>query len=560
MQFLESVADLRALIEVMPNPVFIKDRNHRIVLVNTAACDFVGRSREDLLADDDFELFASNDVFGFDEADDEVFATGGVVEREEQVTDGSGEVRYVITRKQSAILGGAEHLVAVVSDVTAYREAEAQSRFLRYYDSLTGLPNGALSSAHFDQAFSKRPDQCALLLIDLDRFQAVNDRYGFPAGDELLIQFGRRLLGVVRACDTVARLGGDSFSILLTEMNAGTSTDDICQRVLDVASEVFHLSDVCVQVEASIGVAPAEHDAVAPIEMKRRADVALHQAKADGRGCWCVYSDELDRRFRHRQATEADLREALVAGTGIEIYYQPLVTIASGDVMGFEALARWRHPTRGMVMPDDFIPVAEASGLIGPLGDLVLRRACMDAAAWDPPLRLSVNVSPVQFVQGDLVATVSRALEESGLDPDRLELEITEGVLIDDANGTLALLTRIREFGVKIVLDDFGSGFSSLQYLRHFPFHKVKIDKSFIADMMDNAEAVAIVEAVLSLSRILNMEVVAEGVETSDQLELLRNLGCTQAQGYLISRPMPIDNFVGSVLKDERMIGRMAAA
>ncbi|WP_076070954.1 putative bifunctional diguanylate cyclase/phosphodiesterase [Sphingomonas montana] len=558
MRFPGSIDDIQAVLEVLPNPVVVKNRLHRIVLVNDAACTFLERPRAELLALNDYELFPADEVRSFHAADDLVFANGDVVEREEQVTDGTGIVRHVITRKQRVCLNGTDYLIAVVSDVTAYRAAEARSHYLTFYDTLTGLPNGALSKEHLDQAFARGPERCAILIVDLDHFQTVNDSHGFSAGDELLIQFGQRLRGVVPACDAVARLGGDAFSVLLTDVDTGADIEEICRRILVAGSEPFTLSNALVRIGVSIGVAFPQDEPVTPLEMKRRADIALHQAKADGRGRWCAYSDELDRRFRHRRSTESDLREALTTGAGIEVYYQPLVSIASGEVTGYEALARWRHPTRGMVMPDDFIPIAETSGLIVPLGEMVLRKACLDAACWDAKLRLAVNVSPIQFLHGDLVATIRQTLDDTGFDPNRLELEITEGVLIDDANGTLALLNRIRALGVKIVLDDFGSGYSSLNYLRHFPFHKVKIDRSFITDMMNNDEAVAIVEAVLSLSKTLNMEVVAEGVETTHQLDLLRVLGCTQAQGYLISRPMPIDHFFGKTA-DAEMCADVAA-
>jgi diguanylate cyclase (GGDEF)-like protein/PAS domain S-box-containing protein len=548
MQFPGSIDDLQALLEVIPNPVIVKNRAHQIILVNSAACVFLGRSKEELITLSDYEMFPAEQVRGFHDSDDRVFSSGGIDEREEQVTDGQGAVRHVITRKQSATLNGSLYLVAVISDVTAYRESQAQNRNLVLYDVLTGLPNRIFSSQHFEQMHMTRPGQCAFLLTDLDHFGPINDMHGFPAGDELLIQFGQRLLSVVRVGDTVSRLGGDCFSVLLTEMNTDTSVEDVCERILKAAAQPFELSSARVQISASIGLALPQDGLVTPTETKRRAGVALSQAKADGRSRWCAYSDEFDRKYRHRQSTEADLREALVTGTGIEVHYQPLATISSGEVIGFEALARWHHPTRGMVMPDDFIPVAEASGLIVLLGERVLRQACQDAAGWDPPLRLSVNVSPLQFVQGDLVSTIAAALKDSGLDPKLLELEITEGVLIDDANGTLALLNRIRALGVTIVLDDFGTGFSSLSYLRHFPFSKVKIDKSFIADMMEDDDVASIVKAVLLLSKSLNIEVVAEGVETKDQLDLLRELGCAQAQGYLISRPLPINNLRGTFL------------
>jgi diguanylate cyclase (GGDEF)-like protein len=543
MNFEGSIHEIQSILDAIPHPVVVRGRDHRIKVANKATCEFLQRSQNDLVTLSDYEIFPAEQINAVHESDDLVFSSGKGDEREVEVIDGRGSVRHVIIRKQLATLAALQYIVATVSDVTAYRESEAKNRNLILYDTLTGLPNNVLSNQHFEQMHASKPGECALLLTDLDQFGLVNDTHGFPAGDDVLIQFGQRLLSVVRAGDTVSRLGGDCFSVLLMNMNTETSIEDVCERILRAAAQPFEIPGGRVQISASIGLAIPQDELVPPTETKRRAGVALNQAKADGRGRWCAYSDKFDRMFRHRQSTEADLREALLTGTGIEVYYQPIATVSSGEVIGFEALARWRHPTRGMVMPDDFIQVAEASGLIVQLGERVLRQACQDAASWSPPLRLSVNVSPLQFVQGDLVNTIAGALADSGLDPQRLELEMTEGVLIDDASGTLVLLNRIRALGVRIVLDDFGTGFSSLSYLQHFPFSKVKLYKSFITDMLENYDVTSIVKAVLSLSKSLSIEVVAEGVETSAQLELLRELGCDQAQGYLISRPLPINEF-----------------
>lgn len=548
MQFSGSTAHLQTLIDVIPHQIFIKSREHRIVFLNNEACAFLGHPREVLLNHSIDGLYPADQVRRLHEADDRAFAGGLVDEREEQMTDGLGTIHCIIARKQLVVLDGCEYLVEVLSDMTAHRAAEARSRYLAFHDSLTGLANRWLFKERIEHALPQRSSRCALLLVDLDHFKQVNTSHGYRIGDELLIQFGQRLSGMVRACDTVARLGGNIFSLLLTDIDDAPSVEDICHRVLTAGSRAFDLLGVHLSVTASIGVALPQAAPIASTEIYRRAELALSRAKDGGRNCWRIYTDEFDRDFQRRQAIEADLRDSLASGTGIEIHYQPLAAMRSGEVTGFEALARWRHPTFGLVMPDDFIPTAEASGLIAAVGEAVLSQACNDAAGWEPPLRLSVNVSPMQFVQGDLVGVIEKVLEDSGLDPARLELEITEGVLIDDAVGTLAVLTRIRALGVNIVLDDFGTGFSSLGYLRHFPFDKVKIDKSFIADVINNREVASIVQAVVALGKSLNMAVVAEGVETTEQFELLRDLGCTQAQGYLISPPMPIASFVGSIL------------
>lgn len=532
----------------------MKDRAHRMILVNDSACDFFGHSREVLLTQSDFDLWPAEQVKVFHEADDHVFSSGIAQENEEQVTDANGCIRTVITRKRMARFGDAEFLVGIVSDVTDQRNSEASTRYLAFHDALTGLPNRTLLKKRIEQALAFKFKRSALLYIDLDRFKEVNDTHGHPVGDELIRDFAERLRGVVRASDTVARLGGDEFAILLVDTD-DLCVDDVCSRTLTAASKAFNLTGVQVAVAASIGLAFAE-SGVDEIELQRRADVALYQAKNHGRGCSRVFTTELDESTRRRQRLVVDLRDALDTGVGLEVHYQPIVGLASGQVEGFEALARWQHPKSGLIMPDDFIPIAEASGLIVELGEWVLGRACADAADWDPPLGLSVNVSPVQFASGDLAAMVDRVVSRSGFDSSRLELEITEGVLIEDPVGALELLNRIRALGVQIVLDDFGTGFSSLNYFRQFPFDKVKVDRSFISDMMVNSHARSIVEAVISLARSLSLKIVAEGVETEEQLAFLRAQGCDQAQGHFISHALPISSFVGSVLSTRNPIDR----
>lgn len=558
----DTIRQAQAIMDAIPNPIFVKNRAHRIILLNESACAFFGHSRDVLLNLPDDDLYPAAQVRAFHKADDLVFDTGEENESEEEITDASGNIRSVITRKRLTRLGGVDYVVGAVTDITAYREAEANSRYLAFHDALTGLPNRALLKERIEQALSRKVGRCALLYIDLDRFKEVNDTYGHPAGDELICDFAKRLSAIVRASDTVARLGGDEFAILLADTRDELSTDDVCKATLIAASQAFELTGVHVLVGASIGVALVGDEDIDQIELQRRADVALYQAKNEGRGCSRIFTEGMDVSIRSRQRLEADLRQALVTGDGLEVHYQPLVGMESGEIEGFEALARWQHPTQGLIMPEDFIPIAEASGLIVKLGEWVLTQACADAVQWEPPLRLSVNVSPVQFAYGDLAAMVDEVVTHSGLAPSRLELEITEGVLIHDAVRGLALLNRVRDLGVQIVLDDFGTGYSSLSYFRQFPFDKVKIDRSFIAEMLDNSHARSIVEAVISLGRGLDLQVVAEGVETEEQLAALRKQGCSQAQGYFISRPMPIAHFVGSVLRgafmEDKMTGKAA--
>ncbi len=530
--------DMQGIIDAIPNPVFVKDKNHRIVLLNDSACDLFAMSRETVLTKSDTELFLLSEVEAFHRADDLAFTTRQATENEEQFTDAVGQVRNVITRKRLTTIAGEDYLVVSVTDVSALREMEERNRYLAFHDPLTGLPNRALLARRIDRALSGRHHGCALLYIDLDRFKEVNDAHGHPAGDELIREFAARLSHIVRSSDTVARLGGDEFAVLLSDTSKDPDAAEISRRVLVASARAFRLSDAQVSVGASIGVVLTGMEPVESVELQRRADLALYQAKNDGRGCFRIFTHSLDDRASHRREMLNDLRDALTS-EGLDVYYQPLVDVESGVVKAFEALARWNHPVRGTVPPNDFIPIAEASGLILELGEWVLARACKTAASWDPKIGLSVNVSPIQFATGELDKVVERVLAESGFDPERLELEITEGVLTQDPEAALNLLDKIRAMGVQIVLDDFGTGYSSLQYFRQFPFDKIKIDRSFTVEMVTSRRALAIVQAVISLAHGLDLLVVAEGVETEDELALLKQLGCAQAQGYFLGRPMP---------------------
>jgi diguanylate cyclase (GGDEF)-like protein/PAS domain S-box-containing protein len=552
--------NMQAIIDAIPTALFVKDRLHRIVLLNDGACALFGHSREALRGRSHIDLFPEEQIILFNAVDDRVFETGKESENEEEVTDAAGTVHHVVTRKRVARLDGADFLVATITDVSATRDAEARTLYLAFHDSLTGLPNRTLLKERIEQALLRRRHGCALLYVDLDHFKEVNDAHGHSVGDQLIQEFARRLSEIVRAADTVARLGGDEFAVLLSDTSQDPNADEVCRRVLIAAARSFELAGIEIRLGASVGVVLTGLDRIDQIELQRRADVALSQAKSECRGSFRIFTQALGDRVSDRQSLQADLREALETGTGLELHYQPLLDIASGQIVAFEALARWRHATRGLVMPGEFIPVAEASGLIVEFDEWVLTRACTDASAWHPPLRLSVNISPVQFAYGNLVEMVRRALEITGLDPARLDLEITEGVIIQDPAVALTTLQGIRDLGVKIVLDDFGVGYSSLSYFRQFPFDKIKIDRSFVSDMVDNSQARSIVEAVIALGRGLNLPVVAEGVETEKQLLLLTERGCDQAQGFLIGRPSPMTNFLngcGTALNTEqqRIVG-----
>jgi diguanylate cyclase (GGDEF)-like protein/PAS domain S-box-containing protein len=439
--------------------------------------------------------------------------------------------------------------VATYEDVTERHQAEAKIMHMARHDALTNLPNRLLFREKMDQALN-RGEELAVLFIDLDRFKSVNDTLGHPVGDALLVAVTKRLQMAVRGTDTVARLGGDEFAIIQI---GGRPTDatELAGRIIRSISESFDVLGHQVVIGTSLGIAIAPTDGTESDQLLRNADMALYRAKAEGRGTYHFFQPEMDAQMQARRSLELDLRKALDAGE-FELYYQPLIDLASDKISGFEALVRWNHPERGVVGPDDFIPVAEEIGLIVPIGEWVLKQACKDAAAWPGKLTVAVNLSAVQFRHPTLALSVVSALGASGLAAARLELEITETVLLQDNRAVLDVLHQIRELGVRISMDDFGTGYSSLSYLRSFPFDKIKIDRSFIRELGKENDCVAIIRAVTRLGRSLGMITTAEGVETREQLDILRVEGCTQVQGYLFSQPRPVSEVPG-MLKKFRM-------
>jgi len=444
--------------------------------------------------------------------------------------------------------------VATYEDVTERRQAEAKIMHMARHDALTNLPNRVLLRDKMEQALG-RGDNLAVMFLDLDRFKSVNDSLGHSVGDALLCAVTGRLQGVVRSIDTVARLGGDEFAIVQSGVRP-TEASEFAARVIETLLEPFEVLGHQVIIGTSIGIAMAPADGNEPDQLLRNADMALYRAKAEGRGTHHFFQAEMDAQMQERRRLELDLRKALLAAQ-FELYYQPLINVASGDVSGFEALIRWNHPERGLVAPDDFIPVAEEIGLIVPLGDWVLKQVCRDAAAWPANLTVAVNLSAVQFRNPTLALSVVSALGQSGLAPSRLELEITETVLLQDDRAVLDVLHQMRALGVRICMDDFGTGYSSLSYLRSFPFDKIKIDRSFISELGKKDDCVVIIRAVMRLGSSLGMITTAEGVETEEQLEILRAEGCMEVQGYLFSRPRPVAE-IPSILR--RLRPRIRAA
>ncbi|MDO9714347.1 sensor domain-containing protein, partial [Paracraurococcus lichenis] len=454
----------------------------------------------------------------------------------------SGELRHfeLRVRYQYAIDGRPLTALGVVIDITERRAAEARIAHMAHHDALTGLPNRVRFRERLDAALTRvrRGEPCAVLCLDLDRFKEVNDTLGHPAGDALLRAVTERLRSELREVDTLARLGGDEFAVVQAGADQPHDATVLARRLVEVLGTPFDLDGHRVVIGTSIGIAFAPGDGADADALLKAADMALYRAKAEGRGCWCFFEPEMDARMQLRRTLELDLRRALAEGE-FELHYQPIVGVRNRVVHGLEALIRWRHPERGLVPPDRFIPVCEETGMIVPLGSWVLRRACAEAVTWPGAPRVAINLSPTQFGSRGLVEAVQEALAASGLEPGRLELEITETAMLRDTEETLATLHQLKALGVRIAMDDFGTGYSSLGYLQRFPFDKVKIDRSFVRGLGEARASEAIVRAVAELCDGLDMSTTAEGVETEAQLAVLRRQGCGEAQGYLFAHPTP---------------------
>jgi diguanylate cyclase (GGDEF)-like protein len=451
------------------------------------------------------------------------------------VTRNGRSIRVVDQPKQG---GG---WVATFEDITEWQRAQEQITHMARHDALTNLPNRTLFREQLEKALrlAKRSDQLAVFCLDLDHFKEINDSLGHPVGDALLKEVARRLGECVTEHDTVARLGGDEFAVVQFCSDCDPSAVALlASHIVEKIGEPYDIGGHQLVVGVSIGISLAPEDGKNPDELLKKADLALYRAKADGRGTYRYFETGMDARAQARRILELDLRAALHRQE-FEVYYQPIRDVASDQVVAFEALVRWNHSLRGMISPVNFIPLAEETGLIVQLGDWVLRQACTDASGWPQDVDVAVNLSPVQFKNPNLVSQVKAALQASGLPAHRLELEITESVLLQNSAATLAVLHELRGFGVRISLDDFGTGYSSLSYLRSFPFDKIKIDRSFVSELATRDDSMAIVRAVTGLGKSLGIVTTAEGVETEAQFELLRREGCTQAQGYLFSQPRP---------------------
>jgi diguanylate cyclase (GGDEF)-like protein len=445
--------------------------------------------------------------------------------------------------------------VAVHEDITERRRSEAQIAHLAHHDHLTNLPNRVFLREQLDDAVRhlQRGRKFAILCLDLDRFKGVNDSLGHPVGDALLKAVGKRLQECVQASDFVARLGGDEFAVIQSGVHRAEDCSDLAQRIIDSVSEPYLIEGHQAIVGASIGIAIAPVDGTSPDQLLKNADLAMYQAKADGRGAYRLFEPQMDAFIQQRRALELDLRHALSMNQ-LKLYYQPIVDTKLGKVIGFEALMRWFHPERGEVPPSEFVRLAEETGLISPLGEWVVRSACAEARNWSEHISVAVNLSSVQLKNVNLPQVILSALATVGLPASRLELEITESVLLENDTKTLAMLNQLRSLGVRIAMDDFGTGYSSLSYLQSFPLDKMKIDQSFIRNLTTKPEARAIVRAITSLARAFNIRVVAEGVETAEQVQILEAEGCTEFQGYYFGRPQPPETISGAISECGRVL------
>ena len=534
---------LDAALNNMVQGLCMLDAQHRLVLCNDRFLEIFRLSRQSVTPGTSLLglIRCITSANGFPEGTAEQFHAlylersfiDGADRYEQEYPDGR-----IITVSRRELPGGG--WVDTHEDITERRRAERQIAHMAEYDTLTDLPNRHLFQRTLTKALdAASTDQLAIFCLDLDGFKAVNDMFGHPVGDELLRQVAIRLQLSVGDQGIVARLGGDEFAIVQRGQLQPDGANALAQTVTEALSAPFDLGGNQAVVGASVGIAMSPGDASSADELLKCADMALYGAKAAGRGSCRFFEPEMNSKIQARRRLEVDLRDA-IGGKQFEMFYQPLVSVDSGEVIAFEALIRWRHPERGMISPGEFIPVAEETGLIIPLGEWILRQVCADALSWPRHIRVAVNLSPVQFRSPALVQTVFGALATTHLEPARLELEITENALLQDNEAVLEKLHQLKSYGVQISMDDFGTGYSSLSYLRSFPFDKIKIDQSFVRGLGQREDSLAIVRAAISLGRNLGMTTTAEGVETEDQLDLLRQERCDEAQGFLFSPAVPL--------------------
>jgi diguanylate cyclase (GGDEF)-like protein/PAS domain S-box-containing protein len=535
---------LNSIIENIPIAVVVKDvTTRKFVLVNRAFEAMLKVSRGEVLGKTVFDIYRTKDAERIDASDSEALAGefgARASDYEVEMPDGESRVlatnRIVVRDSQ----GVARHLIVVIDDITERKKSEQRIAFMAHHDVLTGLPNRLAIMEKIEEAIARhrrRGDSFAVLLLDLDRFKHVNDTLGHAVGDALLRETAVRLKGSLRETDVLARLGGDEFAIVQDRENGQrNSTFALADRIIEIISKPFNIDGNEVNIATSIGIALAPEHATSSESLMKMADLALYRAKSDGRNRYRLFGPEMSMAASARHELESELRRA-IQKEELELHYQPIVDTKTLSVCGAEALIRWRHPTKGMILPDQFIPLAEETGMITQIGEWLLQTACTEAANWPDGVKVAVNLSAVQFRKNNLVDVVICALAQSGLPPERLELEITETALIESATECLPVLRQFKNLGIAVALDDFGTGYSSLSQLMMFPFDKIKVDKSFTQNLTKRTECAAIIAATLTLARSLDIATTAEGVETVEQYRLLRLAGVTSLQGYLFQQP-----------------------
>ena len=531
----------RLLFENNPMPMWIYDIKTRYFLsVNDAAVGEYGYSREQFLSMRTDQIRSENDVAVHVEAVSDATEQNQSGENWRHLKSDGSLIEVLIYSRRIQFDNRAARLVAVV-DISERKKAEARATYLAHHDALTDLSNRMSYREALSQKLAAAEDSenLAVLCIDLDLFKNVNDCFGHPAGDRLLKLVAERLRQSLKSADTIARLGGDEFAVILSPVANAEKAGQIAERLIDTLKKPYNIDGFEVVIGASIGIALTPADGDSADDLLKNADMALYRAKSEGRGAYHFFDRSMDELAQKRRAMEADLRGALIAGE-LEVYYQPLVSLGSNRITSFESLLRWKRDGR-FIPPSDFIPLAEATGLIASIGEWVLRKACTEAATWPDDIGVAINLSAIQFRDRNLASAVISALAASGLHPSRLEIEITESVLLAETDANLAILHQLKKLGVSISMDDFGTGYSSLSYLRSFPFDKIKIDRSFIKDIESRPDCVAIIGAISALGKRLGIRTTAEGVETDAQLECVKKEGCTEVQGYLFSaaRPAP---------------------
>lgn len=558
---------LELVVDNIPVAVVVKRLSDgQYVLANRTAEATLGQPREDVIGRTLADIHNAADARFILKRDEEAVRKKGVVTEEHPIQTPNG-LRLFLTRRVTVLNedGEPQYLIKTNEDVTDRRETESRMAHMAYHDSLTDLPNRAAflqALSQMIEACEERSEEFAVLSVDLDRLKEINDVFGHEVGDKLLIEVSRRLEKAAPG-GVVARLSGDEFGLIIDGAQPEAALE-LANRLIETMRQEIVVDGRSLRIGLTTGISIFPRNGSTGAELLANADAALFRAKAKSRGSVSFFAAEMDQQVRDRRALHQDLSTAIRNGE-LSLHYQPQARarhkINADHVLGFEALARWVHPVRGSVPPGEFIPLAEESGLIVEMGEWILREACHEAASWPKDLQISVNLSPAQFMHGDLVGLVHSILLETGLAPGRLELEITEGVLIEDFDRGLSLLRRLKALGVRIAMDDFGSGYSSLTYLQAFPFDKIKIDRDFVLNLGRNTQSAAIIRAMIGLGHGLNISIVAEGVETQEQLSFLADEACDQVQGYFLGKPAPIEDYAewvgrtGNVVRIPRKAG-----